>query len=67
METIFRHYHGMKPYELITLHVSTREVETVQKPSAYNITKVHKNHNIALARAISNLKRTTPNSEVSLP
>lgn len=57
----------MKPYELITLHVSTREVETVQKPSAYNITKVHKNHNIALARAISNLKRTTPNSEVSLP
>lgn len=65
METIFSHYHDMKPYELITLCVSTQEVETVQKPSAYNITKVYKNH-IAHARAIQNLKSTTPSSVLPL-
>ena len=35
----------MKPHELITLNISTQEVETVQKPHAYNIrAEVYKNH-----------------------
>lgn len=48
----------MKPYELITLNVSTQEVETVQKPRAYNI---------SAQKPYSLLNECTmPNSEVSL-
>lgn len=37
----------MKLYELITLNVSTQEVEAVQNPQAYNISlKVCKNHTV---------------------
>ena len=39
----------MKIYELITLNISTQEVETVQKPHAYNINaKAHNWGNLEL-------------------